>query len=132
GVRGQVLEHGPVGRGRVHDDRVVERTVRFERGDRLRDRRALLTDGHVDALHALAALVEDRVDGDGRLARLAVTDDELALAAADGRHGVNGLDAGLEGLVHRLAGDDARRLHLEAPFALGVDRALAVDGLPER
>jgi len=31
-------------------------------------------------------LVEDRVDGDGRLARLAVADDELALAEADGHH----------------------------------------------
>jgi hypothetical protein len=69
----------------------------------LGDRRVLLADGDVDALHALTLLVEDRVDGDGGLARLAVADDQLALAAADRRHGVDGLDAGLQRLAHRLA-----------------------------
>ena len=80
----------------------------------LRDRRALLADGDVDALHAEAALVEDRVDRDRGLAGLAVADDELALTPADRGHGVDRLDAGLQRLVHRLAADDAGRLHLEA------------------
>ena len=53
-------------------------------------------------------LVEDRVDGDGRLAGLAVADDQLALAAADRRHGVDRLDAGLHRLVDRLPAGDAR------------------------
>ena len=57
GVRGEVLEHGLVGRGRVHHDRVLHRAVLLERGDGLRDRRALLADRDVDALHALALLV---------------------------------------------------------------------------
>ncbi len=50
----------------------------------------------------------------GGLAGLAVADDQLALTAADRGHGVDGLDAGLQRLVHRLATDDAGRLHLEA------------------
>ena len=104
----------------------------FERGDGLGDRGAFLSDGHIDALHALAALVQDRVDRDRGLPGLAVPDDELALAAADRGHGVDGLDPGLQWLVHRSAGDDARRLDLEAAVRLGVDRALAVDGLAER
>ena len=58
-------------------------------------------------------LVEDRVDGDRRLAGAAVADDQLALAAADRDHRVDRLDAGLERLLHRLALDDARRLELE-------------------
>ena len=62
--------------------------------------RLLLADGHVEAAHVLALLVDDRVDGDGGLARLAVADDELALAAADRDHRVDGLDARLHGLVH--------------------------------
>ena len=114
GVGREVLEHGFVGRGRVHDDRVLHRAVLLERGDGLRDGRALLADRDVDALHALAPLVEDRVDRDRGLAGLAVADDQLALTAADRRHGVDGLDAGLQRLVHRLAADDAGRLHLEA------------------
>ena len=58
-------------------------------------------------MHVLALLVDDRVDGDGGLAGLAVADDELALAAADGDHRVDGLDAGLQRLLDRLALDDA-------------------------
>ena len=40
---------------------------------------------------------------DGGLAGLPVADDQLALAAADGGHGVDGLDAGLHRLLDRLA-----------------------------
>ena len=76
-------------------------------------------------------LVQDRVDADGGLARLAVADDQLALAPADRRHGVDGLDAGLHRLVHRLAPGDARGLDLHAAGLVGVDRAVAVDGLAE-
>src|SRR5205814_4742790 len=91
----------------------------------------LLADGDVDALHALAPLVDDRVDRHGRLARLAVADDQLALAPADGRHGVDRLDAGLQRLGHRLAGDDAGRLHLEAAALVRRDGPAAVDGFAE-
>ena len=119
GVRREVLEHGFVGGGRVHDDRVLHRAVLLERGDGLRDRRPLLADRDVDALHALALLGEDRVDRDRGLAGLAVADDELALTATDRRHGVDGLDPGLQRLVHRLTADDARRLHLEAARVAG-------------
>src|SRR6266511_1807472 len=132
GVRGEVLEHGGVGGGSVDDARVVHRAVRFERGDGLRDGRSLLAHGDIDALHALAALVQDRVDGDGRLPSLAVADDQLALAATHGCHGVDGLDPALQRLVHGPAGDDAWRLDLETPVRVRVDRALAVDRLAER
>src|SRR6185295_17641469 len=93
---------------------------------------ALLPDGDIDALHALTLLVQDRVDRDGGLARLAVADDELALTATDRRHGVDGLDAGLQRLVHRLATGDARRLHFEATHVLLADRALAIDRNTQR
>src|SRR5262249_26363294 len=100
--------------------------------DDLRDRRALLADRDVETLHIAAALVDDRVESDRRLAGLAVADDELALAAADRDHGVDRLDAGLERLLHGLAGDDAGRLHLDPAGVLGFDRPLAVDRLTER
>ena len=50
---------------------------------------------------------------DGGLAGLAVADDQLALAAADGNERVDGLQAGLHRLVHRRTRDDAGRLHLD-------------------
>jgi hypothetical protein len=104
---------GSAGRG-GHDDGVLERTVLAQGLDGLGDRRALLADGDVDALHAEAALVDDRVDGDGGLAGLAVADDQLALATADRGHRVDRLDAGLQRLVHGLATHDAGRLDLDA------------------
>ena len=77
-------------------------------------------------------LVEDRVDRDRRLAGLAVADDQLALAAADRRHGVDRLDAGLQRLVDRLPPGDARRDRLERPGLVGHDRPLLVDRLAQR
>jgi hypothetical protein len=99
--------------GGVDDDGVVHRAVLAERLDDAGDGGFLLTDRDVDADHRVLGapvllLVDDRVDGDGGLARLAVADDQLALAAADRDHRVDRLDAGLQRLVHGLAVGDAR------------------------
>jgi hypothetical protein len=72
-------------------------------------------------------LVDDGVDSDGRLAGLPVTDDQLALAAADGGHRVDGLDTGLQRLVDRLALHDGGGLQLQRAALGRGDRALAVD-----
>src|SRR4029077_12936846 len=92
----------------------------------------LLPDRHVDADQVLAALVQDRVDEDRRLARGAVADDQLALASADRDHRVDRLEAGLHRLLDRLALDHARRLELQRPLLLRVDRAGAVERVAER
>ena len=91
-------------------------------------RRVLLADRDVDAHDAVTLLVDDRVDRDGRLAGLAVADDELTLAAADRRHRVDRLDAGLERLVHGLAADDAGRLDLHAALHRAGEVTEPVDG----
>ena len=44
------------------------------------------------------------------LPSLPVTNDELTLSTADGHQTVHSLDAGLHGLLHRCAGNDARGL----------------------
>jgi hypothetical protein len=119
--RGRRDDHGGVG----HGARVLEDL------HHLGHRRALLPDGDVDAEHVLALLVDDRVDADGGLARLAVADDQLALPASDGDHGVDGLEARLERLLHGAPVHDARRIALDIAELLGFDRSLAVDGLPE-
>ena len=104
----------------------------LERLDDARDRRCLLADGDVDADAVLPLLVEDRVDGDGRLADAAIADDELALAAADRHERVDGLDARLQRLLDRLAVRDARRVVLDRTRLRRLDGALAVDGTAER
>src|SRR5690606_18089756 len=104
------------------------------------DRRALLTDGDVDAADLLlrvarlpvGLLVQDRIDADRGLAGLTVPDDQLALAAADRGHRVDRLEAGLQRLLDGLALHDAGRLQLEGAAAHGLDLAEAVDRVADR
>ena len=93
------------------------------------DGRLLLADGHVEAVHALALLVDDRVDRDGGLAGAAVADDQLALAAADRDHRIDGLQAGRQGLLHRLTRGHAGRLQLDVAGHGRGHRAVAVQRL---
>ena len=132
GVGSQVLHGGGLGSGRGHDDGVFHRAELFQLAHHVGDGGGLLADRHVDTDQVLALLVDDGVDGHGRLAGLAVADDQLTLAPADGHHGIDGLQTGLHRLGHRLTGDDARRHLLDHVGFLGVDRTLAVDGLTQR
>ena len=106
--------------------------VLFERAHDVGDGGHLLADRHVDAFDARALLIDDGVHGDGRLADLPVANDELALAAADGHHGVDALDAHLHRLIDRLAGDHARRDLLYRRRLGGSERPLAVHWIAER
>ena len=73
------------------------------------------------------------IDGDGRLAGLAVADDQLALAAADRDHRVDGLEAGLERLRDGFAEDDAGRLALQRhTHRLARHRAESVQSFADR
>ncbi len=97
-----------------------------------RDRRGLLADRDINALDVGAALVDDGVHGDGGLAGLAIADNQLALAAADGHHRVHRFETRLHRLGHGLAGNHARRDLLDRIGFLGLDRTLAVERTPER
>ena len=105
--------------------------VLFELAEHLGDLAGLLADGDVDADEVAALLVDDGVECDRALAGGAVADDELALAAADGDHRVDGLDAGLDGRIDALAEGDAGGDALDRSGLGRADRALAVDGVPE-
>src|SRR5579862_1433271 len=131
GGGGEVLERGGVvGRG-GDDAGVGHRAVLREGVEHVGDRGRLLSDRDVDAGDVLALLVDDRVHAQRGLARLAVAEDQLALPAADGNHGVDGLPARLERLGHRLAFHDVERAAFDVPEFLGGDRSLAVQGLAE-
>ena len=124
-----VLECSGLTGGGAHDDGVVHGTGFAKRVDDTGYGRCLLADGHVDTVDGVACgvvvlLVDDGVDGDGGLAGLAVANDELTLAAANGDHGVDTLDTRLEGLGYGLAVDYARCLAVE-----GHEEFFATDGL---
>ncbi len=131
-VWGEELHRGGLVGAGGHDDRVLHRAGFLQRLRERDDRRHPLADRDVHADDAAALVVDDRVDSDRRLAGLTVADDELALAAADGDHRVDRLDAGLHRLDHRLALDDAGSLELGRTLLVGVDVALAVERLAER
>ncbi len=132
GVRREVLERRRLRGRRGDDDRVLHRPVLLERLDDLRDRGVLLPDRDVDADDAVALLVDDRVERERGLPRLAVPDDQLALSAADRDHRVDRLDAGLHRLLDRLTSDDAGRDPLDRIELFRGDRPLAVERDAER
>ncbi len=132
GVRSDVAQGGPGGRRGHDDDRVFHGAVLLEAAHQAGHSGGLLADGHVDADDVLALLVDDGVQGDGRLAGAAVADDEFALAAADGDHRVDGFDTGLQRLFDLLPVDDARGLELDRPELGGLDRALVVERHAQR
>ncbi len=131
GEGGDELEGGRVGGGCGDHDGVVHRAVLFQDPHRLRNLGPLQPDGDVDADYAAGLLIDDRVEDDCGLADLTVADDQLSLAATDGDHRVNGLDAGLERRIDVLTGNHARRDPLDRAGPVRSDRALAIDGAAE-
>ena len=130
---GRDVEHRRGFGGRCgHDHRVAHRAGFGQRLDHRRNGGALLADGAVDADQIVLGVVDDGVQQHGRLARLAVADNQLALAAANGNHRVDGLESGGHRLAHRLAVDDAGGKALDGQALRGGDRSLVVDGLAQR
>ena len=135
GVRREVLEAGRIRCRGGNDGCVLQCAVLLERALDRRDGRALLSDGNVDAAHLLRgiprqpvlALVEDRVEAHGGLAGLAVANDELTLAAADGGHGVDCLDTGEHRLFDGLALHDRGSLDFQSAASLRRNGAKSVD-----
>src|SRR5690554_2046089 len=127
GIRCDVLQRSRFRRSCRHDDGVVHRAVLFQNGNGAGNLRALLANGHVDADHILPGLVNDGIDGNRALTRLAVTDDQLTLAAPNGDDAVDGLDTRLEGPVHVAALDYTRREPLDRHVLVEVNRAFAVN-----
>src|SRR6266404_2805022 len=139
GIGRQELQRGGLGRRGGHHDGMFHGAVVFQGLDDLGHGRTFLPDGDIDAeqlLGIVAAgvggfLIEDGVDGHRRLAGLAIADDELALATADGHERVDGLESRLHRLVHRAARNDARRLDLDALALDVLQGALAINGVAQ-
>lgn len=139
GEGSNVLQRGGLRGSSGDDDGVLHGIVLLQGLDELSDGGSLLADGDVDAVKLLglvvgvvpSLLVKDGVESDGSLTSLTVTNDQLTLTTADGNHGVDGLETGLHGLVDGLAGQDTGSLELSTALLLGVERALAVNGVTQ-
>src|SRR5580658_2680091 len=126
-IRGDVLHGSGVRGSGGDDDSVIHGAELLEGLDDLSDGGAFLADGDVDANDVAAFLIDDGVEGDGSLSGLAVADEQFALAAANRDHCVDGLDAGLQRLLHGHAVDHAGRDALDGTKPGGGDGAFAVD-----
>ena len=92
-VGSQELEGCGVGGSGSDDNGVLHAVSLLEQTGDVGDRGSLLSDGDVDAVERLGLvtsledglLVQDGVDGDGSLASLSITNDQLTLASAN-RH----------------------------------------------
>src|SRR5579862_4403750 len=113
GKRRDVLHRGRLRGGRRNNDAVVESAVIGKCLYDLGDGRKLLPDRAVDADHVSAALIQYCVQNNRGLPGLTIADNQFALAAANGNHRIDGLDARLERLADRLAIDHARRQSLQ-------------------
>src|SRR5579863_6856685 len=133
GSVGREIKHGRGLGGRGgHDDGVAHGAVLREGLHHLGDGGAFLADGAVDADEVVLGVVDDGVEQNRGLAGLPVADDQLALAAADGDHGVNGLETGGHRLTNPLAVNDAGGEALDGKRLIGGDGPLVIDRLPER
>src|SRR5256886_5244872 len=140
GERRDVLHRRRIRRGGGDDDGIFQRALLFEHLDELGNGRSLLADRDIDAiqldvlvrLRVERLLVQNGVERDRGLAGLAVTDDQLALAAADRNQRIDRLQPGRHRLVDRFARNDAGRLDVDAHPLVALDRALAVDRITER
>ena len=120
-----------LGSASENNRRVLHRARALKPINHRGNRRLLLADGDIEALNVFALLVEDGVDGNSRFASTAVTNDELALAATNRNHRVDGFDAGLHRLMDRLSLHDARSFDLNFSERLRGQRLATVDGVTD-
>lgn len=137
GERSNVLQRSCLRGSGGNDDGVLHGIVLLKSLDELSNGGSLLANSDVDTVQLLllvasvvpSLLVKDGVKSDGSLTGLTITNDQLTLTTADGNHGIDGLEASLDGLVDRLARQNARSLELSTATLLGVEGALAVNGV---
>lgn len=135
----KVLQGSGLGGSSGNHDGVLHSVVLFKGLDKLGNSGSLLADGDIDTVELLglvvggvpSLLVQHSIQGDGGLSGLTVTNNQLTLTTANRHHGVNGLETGLYGLVDGTTGQNAGSLELSTTLLLGVDGALAVDGVTE-
>jgi len=135
GERCNVLEWGSLGCSGGDDNAVLHGIILLQSLHELGDGRTLLADSHVDAVKLLllvvavvpSPLVQHGIKSNRSLTGLAVTNDQLTLATANGNHGIDGLQTGLHRLVDRTARQNAGSLSLSTTPLLSLDRAFAVN-----
>src|SRR5215211_2324859 len=114
------------------DNCVVHGTGALQNTKRACNSSLLLSDGHVDTNQVLAFLINDRVNGNGRLAGLTITNNQFALSPPNRNHRVDGLDARLDRRIHILTIHHTRSDTLNWAEAGCGNWPLSINGLTQR
>ena len=116
-----------------HDeDGVIHRALFFKVGYDLGDSGSALADRAIDTEHIFPALVEDGVDGNGGLARLAVAENQLTLAAPDRNERIDDFEASLERHRYGRTFHDGRGRAFDGQSLAGGQRPFAIERPAER
>ena len=132
GVRSDVSETGRIVAFGHDNDGVIHRALFPQGRHGLGNGGRALADGTIDAQYVLAALVEDGVDRNGGLARLAVAENQLALAAPNGNERINDFEAGLKRHGDGCAVHDGRGGAFDGQALAGGHRSAAIQWPAER
>ena len=135
-VRGDIQKGGRVRSGGGHYNRIVHSPKIGQGFDHLGHRALFLADSHINTDAALGSgnilLVNDSVHRNSGFTRLAVADNQFALAFANRHHCVNGFDTGLERLFNGLTVNNTGGYNVQRHIFIGFYRTLAVQCVAER
>ena len=131
GVGSNKLQRCGIGRRGSHHDGVFHGAMLFQLTHHVGNGRGLLTNSHVDTGHILTFLINDGIHRHRRFAGLTIANDQFPLPAPNGHHGVDRLETRLHGLRYGFTGDNAGSHFFNLVGHLGVDGALAINGLTQ-
>ncbi len=132
GVRSDVSETGRIVAFGHDNDCVIHRALFTQGRHGLCNSGRALFNGTIDAQDVLAALVQDRVHRNGSLARQAVAENQLALAAPNGNERINYFEPGLKRHCDGGAVHDGRGGAFDGQALAGGHRPLAIQWPTER
>ena len=113
--RSRIASRGSYHNGIIHSTILTERIYNRSHG------RTFLTDSHINTIYRIpcqevGTLVDNRINRNGRLSCLTVTDNQLTLSTPNRNHGIHSFQSCLQRLVDRLTEDYSRRFAFQRHF----------------
>ena len=128
-IRRDILHRRKLGSRCTDNNGIFHSASTCQLFNKLCHRGILLTDRNINTDDILAALVDDGVRRNSGFTCLTIANDQLALAAANRNHAVNGLDARLKRHTDALTFNDARCRAFNRSGMAGLNFAFSIHAL---